>query len=75
MKNSIITITSLSVLLNIILIYVFVFKGDTIKSTDNRTEVILSESTKDFVFDEMRDFLESVQQINEGVLSLKNYNE
>ena len=69
MKNTTIAITTLSVLLNVILIYVFVFKGETVKSTDHRTELLLSESNRDFVFDEMRDFLESIQQINEGILT------
>ena len=68
MKNLKIGIITISILLNIILIYVFIFKGDTVESNDNRTELVLSESNRDFVLEEMRDFLESVQQINEGVL-------
>ena len=59
----------LSVLLNICLIYLFIFRGETIKTTDNRIEIKLSQSNTDFALAEMRGFLESIQQINEGILT------
>ena len=61
----------LSILLNIGLLYLFVIKGETTKSNDSRTAVLMSEDNRDFVLEEMRDFLESIQQINEGVLENK----
>jgi len=69
MKKPILIITVLSILLNIGLIYLFILKGDTVISNDNRTEIKMSENNKDFVLAEMRDFLESVQKINEGILT------
>ena len=69
MKHLITIITVVSVLLNIALVYLFVFKGETVASKDNRTELILSEGNYDFVLAEMRVFLESIQQINEGLLT------
>jgi len=60
---------SVSIILNIGLVYLFFIKGETIKSTDNRTAIIMSKDNKAFVLKEMRDFLESVQQINEGILN------
>lgn len=67
MKKSITTV--LSILLNIGLIYFFIFKGQTVKSNDSRVAVTMSADNTDFVLDEMRDFLESIQQINEGILT------
>ena len=67
MKKATLTILIFSILLNIGLIYLFVIKGETTKSNDNRTAVLMSEGNKDFVLEEMRDFLESIQQINEGI--------
>ena len=71
MKLSKMVITATSIILNIILIYIFVFKGETVEANDNRTELTMSESNRDFVLLEMRDFLESIQQINEGILNNK----
>ena len=68
MKKATIIITILSVILNVILIYFFVIKGNTTKTKDGRIEVMMTENNKDFVLEEMRDFLESVQKINEGIL-------
>jgi hypothetical protein len=68
MKKSLSILTIISILLNIGLIYFFVFKGETVTSSDSRTAVVMSPDNTDFVLDEMRDFLESVQQINEGIL-------
>jgi len=69
MKKPITILAVLSIFLNIGLIYFFVFKGNIAKINDSRTELIMSPSNTSFVLDEMRGFLESVQQINEGVLT------
>lgn len=69
MKNTLIGIAGISLIFNAILIYVFVFKGETHHSIDDRTELSVTSSNRDFVLLEMREFLESVQQINEGILN------
>ncbi len=59
----------ISILINILLIYVFVIKGDTAQTeNDVRTTILVSQANEDFVLDEMRDFLESIQKINQGIL-------
>lgn len=60
-------IALISILLNVFLVYIFVFKGETIQSNDDRVELVLSKENRDFALAEMRGFLESVQQINEGI--------
>lgn len=70
MKKGILIIAILSILINISLIYLFVIKGNTEKTNDDeRTTILMTKENKDFVLAEMRDFLESVQQINEGILN------
>ena len=69
MNKSLISLLGLSILVNAVLVYVFIFKGETTTSSDNRTELQMTDSNRDFVLLEMRDFLESVQQINEGILN------
>lgn len=69
MKKSILILTVVSILLNIGLVYFFVFKGETVKSNDHRTELNMSSNNRDFVLEEMRGFLESVQKINEGIIN------
>lgn len=69
MKKSILILSVLSILLNIVLIYLFVIKGNTVKSEDNRIAISMSKSNSEFVLEEMRVFLESVQQINLGLLN------
>ena len=69
MKKPITILAVLSILLNLGLIYFFIFKGETVTTTDGRTAIIMTPSNTDFVLNEMRDFLESVQQINEGILT------
>lgn len=58
----------ISLLINIGLVYLFVIKGETVETEDSRIAIKMSEDNRDFVLLEMRDFLESVQQINEGLL-------
>ena len=68
MKKGTIIIATVSVLLNVILIYFFVFKGEVIQLENNRQAIMVSEENKEYVLAEMRSFLESVQQINQGIL-------
>ena len=51
------------------LIYFFVFRGTVIETEDDRVAIKLSESNTDFALAEMRTFLESIQQMNEGILN------
>ena len=51
------------------LIYFFVFRGTVIETEDQRVTIKLSESNADFALAEMRTFLESIQQMNEGILN------
>lgn len=68
MKKIIIPITIVSVLLNIGLFYLFFIRGEKVElQQDNRTAITISLENKEFVLKEMRTFLESVQQINEGI--------
>jgi len=50
------------------LIYFFIFRGNVIETEDSRVVIELSEPNAEFALKEMREFLESVQQINEGIL-------
>lgn len=63
------SIAILSILLNLGLIYMFVLKGSTVESSDSRVAIEMTESNREFVLAEMRDFLESVKEINEGILN------
>jgi len=69
MKKSVLIIATISILLNIGLIYMFVLKGATVESNDNRVAIEMTENNRAFVLAEMRDFLESVKEINEGILN------
>jgi hypothetical protein len=68
-NKSVLIIAVISVFINVILIYVFLFKGQTASVNETRTTLKMSQSNQEFVMDEMRTFLESVQQINEGILN------
>lgn len=68
MKKTHTLITIISLLLNIGLVYFFVFKGNTVKGENERTAVIMSPENKNFVLNNMRHFLEGVQQINQGII-------
>lgn len=67
MKKILITSLILSISFNIFLIYLFVFKGNTKVTEDNRVSVIMSEQNKDFALEEMREFLNAVNQIHNGI--------
>ena len=47
--------------------YKFIIEGSTIESTDGRAEILLTDSERNLVLTEMRAFLSSVQQINQGL--------
>lgn len=68
MKKIFPIILLISVILNIGLIYFFVFKGDVIPLKDHRKAIVMSSDNKNIVLKEMRDFLQSIQQINEGII-------
>ena len=69
MKKSAPILAIVFFLSTLFLIYFFVFRGSVIESTDTRVAIKLSESNTEFALKEMRDFLESIQQINEGILN------
>ncbi len=69
MKTTIKFFTTFSILLNIGLLYLFVLKGNTVPSVDKRVAILMEKDHQTFVLAEMRDFLESVQQINEGIMT------
>ena len=49
------------------LAYTFVLVGKVEPADDGRTAIVVSGGERDFVLSEMRQFLESVQQITEGL--------
>ena len=49
--------------------YKFILSGSVEKSDDGRLAIQLTINERDIVFTEMRTFLESVQQITQGVVS------
>jgi hypothetical protein len=67
MKKLSLPIIILLLLTNIFTIYLFVFKGDVAKTIDNRTAIKLSAANDAFAKEEMRGFLESVQEIHLGI--------
>lgn len=65
-----ITIVALfiSLVANAVLIYKFFYQGEKVElAKDGRTEIKMPEENREFIMKEMRGFLESVQQINEGI--------
>ncbi len=70
MKKLLVILVTFFFLTTIMLIYFFVFKGKVAATADNGRVVIeLTQGNADFALDEMRAFLVSVQQINEGILN------
>jgi hypothetical protein len=47
--------------------YKFILQGSTIQSIDERTTILLTETERNLVLNEMRSFLISVQQISLGI--------
>lgn len=68
MKKLVPILLLISVILNIVLVYMFVFRGEVIEPKDQRKAIIMSEGNREVVLGEMRDFLKNVQQINEGII-------
>ena len=69
MKKTVTLLLVISILINLVLVYLFVIKGDVVSTNDERVAIRLSEANRSFALAEMRGFLESVQQINEGILN------
>lgn len=60
----------LSLIANIFLIYKFFIKGDTYTyEGDQRMTIKMKYDHREFVMAEMRTFVESVQKINEGIMT------
>lgn len=57
------------ILLSIIVagFYKFIIQGSVTESSDGRTEILLNDNERNLVLAEMRAFLNSVQQINQGI--------
>lgn len=68
MKKTLFVLLLLSIILNIGLVYFFVFRGDVVEPKDQRKAIMMSEGNREIVLGEMRDFLKNVQQINEGII-------
>lgn len=68
MKKIPVILLVISVLINIGLVYFFVFKGDIAKTNDARTAINITPQNREFVLAEMRGFLESIKSINEGIM-------
>ena len=49
------------------LTYKFIISGETEVAPDGRTSLLLKESERNFLLDEMRNFLIAVQQITDGI--------
>ena len=54
-------------LINIILIYQFMLRGETKAAPDGRTVILLEASERTFFLSEMRSFLVAIQEISEGI--------
>ena len=62
-------LTTITLLLIIIAggFYKFILQGSTADGSDGRTEILLTDSERNLVLAEMRAFLNSVQQISQGI--------
>jgi hypothetical protein len=69
MKKAPIIFAIVFFLSTLFLIYFFIFRGSVVESDDHRVAIELTEPNKEFALKEMRVFLESVQQINEGIMN------
>ncbi|WP_417430187.1 hypothetical protein [Halpernia sp.] len=68
MKKITILLLIISLIFNIVLVYFFVLKGDVVKTKDSRTSINITPENREFVLAEMRGFLESIRDINQGIL-------
>lgn len=60
-------ISALSVVAVAAMAYMFLVRGNTMAHDDGRTAIILSAGERDFVLDEMRRFLEAVEDITVAI--------
>lgn len=67
MNKKCLTITTTLLLIIAAGSYKFIFQGSTTQGTDGRTTILLDENERNLVLTEMRAFLSSVQQINQGL--------
>ena len=69
MKTSKITLIVLicSLFANAFMVYKFIISGETVPASDGRQALLLAPGERDLVLGEMRVFLQSVQQITQGV--------
>lgn len=69
MKNCKATLIALicSLLVIALMTYKFIIKGETVLASDGRQALLLEPHERDLVLGEMRLFLQSVQQITQGV--------
>ncbi len=67
-KNITIIALIASLIANAGLVYFFMFKGDVVEVKNQRQAIMMTEENREIVLKEMRDFLESVKVINEGIL-------
>lgn len=56
-----------SLLVIALMVYKFIISGETIKASDGRQALLLEPAERDIVLGEMRLFLQTVQQITQGV--------
>jgi len=49
--------------------YKFIIQGKALQAEDSRVAILLTESERDLVLSEMRVFLQSVQQITNGIVN------
>ncbi|MCW8956240.1 MAG: hypothetical protein OQL09_05105, partial [Gammaproteobacteria bacterium] len=61
------TSLALSLLVVVAMAYKFVISGETVAASDGRQALMLTEPERDLVLTEMRTFLQTVQQITQGV--------
>ena len=67
MNKKCLTVTAILIAIIAAGFYKFILQGSTTESTDGRTEILLSDGERNLVLTEMRAFLNSVQQINQGL--------
>lgn len=68
MRKLPIVLLIISLVMNGLLIWFFVFRGEVIEIKNQRKAVLMTKENREVVLGEMRDFLSNIQQINEGLL-------
>lgn len=67
MNKKCLTITVILFTIIVAGFYKFIIQGSSTESTDGRIEILLNDNERNLVLAEMRAFLSSVQQINQGL--------